>query len=90
MSVIISRLSPTPFGFALAQVSGYAAAGLLRPNDTQPILIVLHITPTSLERHSLNEKDQDVSFITPFADGLYGMCPGSIPVDRQAIRTRYS
>ena len=67
-----------PFGFALAHVSGYAAAGLLRPNDTQPILIVLHITPTSLERHSLNEKDQDVSFITPFADGLYGMCPGSI------------
>lgn len=69
-----------PFGFALAHVSGYAAAGLFQPNDTQPVLTVLHITPTSLERQidSLNDKDQDASFITPFEDGLYGMCPWSI------------
>ena len=67
-----------PFGLALGWVGGYAAAS--DPSDQQPSLIVLHITPTSLERQidPLNERDQDASFITPFEDGLYASCPGGV------------
>jgi hypothetical protein len=70
-----------PFRLGLGYLfGGYVAAGLSERNDEQPSLIVLHITPASLEQEvdELNEKDQDASFITPFSDGLYGMCPGSV------------
>jgi hypothetical protein len=60
-----------PFRLGLAYLfGGYVAAGLApEPNDQQPSLIVLHITPASLEQEvdDLNEKDQDASFITPHA-----------------------
>lgn len=75
------RASTFPFRFALGYFfGGYVAAGLFERDDQQSSLIVLHITPASLEREidPLNERDQDASFITPFTDGLYGMCPGSV------------
>lgn len=70
-----------PFRIALGYLfGGYVAAGLFERDDMQPSLIVLHITPASLEQgvDDLNEKDQDASFITPFSDGLYAMCPGGV------------
>lgn len=70
-----------PFRLAVGYLfGGYVAAGLAEPNDQQSSLIILHITPASLERqiYAFTEKDQGASFITPFADGLYGMCPGVV------------
>ena len=76
-----SRGITYPFRLGLGYLfGGYVAAGLAEPKDEQPALIVFHITPGSLEREvdDLSEKDQDASFITPFSDGLYGACPGSV------------
>ena len=42
--------------------------------------VVLHITPTSLDRQiylPTDENDTGPLFIIPFDDGLYGICPGS-------------
>ena len=40
---------------------------------------VVHLTPAGVERHMLQfDKSSSPSFVTPFEDGLYGMCPGSV------------
>jgi hypothetical protein len=48
-------------------------------NDQHSAALVFHFTPTSIDRQiyvpvNLNHSSPD--FITPFEDGLYGMCPG--------------
>src|SRR5882724_10568301 len=48
-------------------------------NDEHSAALVLHITPTSIDRQIYVPVDLNHSgplFITPFEDGLYGMCPG--------------
>ena len=48
-------------------------------NDEHSAELVLHITPTSIDRQTYVPVDLNHSgplFITPFEDGVYGMCPG--------------
>src|SRR6266403_6327745 len=48
-------------------------------NDEYSATLVFHITPTSIDRQIYVPGDPNHSgphFITPFEDGLYGMCPG--------------
>lgn len=49
------------------------------PSDEHAAALVLHITPTSLDQQIWVPTDLNHSsplFVTPFEDGLYGMCPG--------------
>jgi hypothetical protein len=48
-------------------------------NDQHSAMWVLHITPTSIERQiyvPVNLNHSNPAFMTPFEDGIYGMCPG--------------
>jgi len=45
-------------------------------SDAHSAALVLHITPTSIDRQSFGPNDISASFVTPFDDGLYGLCPG--------------
>jgi hypothetical protein len=48
-------------------------------NDQRSAALILHVTPTSIDRQIYVPVDLNHSgpfFITPFEDGLYGMCPG--------------
>jgi hypothetical protein len=48
-------------------------------NDEHSAALVLHITPALIDQQiymPANENHSSPDFITPFEDGLYGMCPG--------------
>jgi hypothetical protein len=45
------------------------------PSNEHSAALVLHITPTSIDRQRTNRHSP--LFITPYDDGLYGSCPGA-------------
>jgi hypothetical protein len=70
------RLPYIEYPFAI--VGDYFGAVTERSDELSES-VVLHITPASIDRQiylPVNPNHSDPLFITPFDDGLYGMCPG--------------
>ena len=64
-------------------IGGFAAAVI--PSDTRAFLVVLHVTPTGVERHVVKLADRadggagsDPWNYTPIESSVYAMCPGLI------------
>jgi hypothetical protein len=52
-----------------------------RPSDERASAVVIRITPTTIKRHVVDYGDdtsENISFLTPFEDGIYAMCKGAI------------
>jgi hypothetical protein len=66
--------------FPFAVLSQYFSAPIL-PTDRLGCSLVLRVTPSGVERHLTHCGDpnlQFVAFLTPFEDGFYALCRGSI------------
>lgn len=62
-------------------IGGFAAA--VEPADMRAFLVVIHVTPTAVERNVVKLADRanggagsDPKKFTPIEDGIYAMCPG--------------
>jgi hypothetical protein len=66
--------------YPLVLVSEYFNSPL-SPSDERGIRTVLHVTPSGVERHIVDDGDRagkTADFLTPFDDGFYAMCSGGV------------